>query len=278
MKIMSIGMIRAGAMCRGVAAAALAIAPAPVPAQSTVAASAAPPSQTLEEIVVTARKQQVDLQDAPVAISVVTGQDFERANVVKLDNFNGYVPGLTVAKNDGAGRVVAIRGLCWETAQNLSTQPSVLVYMDGVYLANPLSFGTDLGVLQSVEVYRGPQGTEFGQGTTGGAINLIMKKPDFSKVSGSVNVSAGTYDLFSTRGSLNIPLSDNLAVLATVQHYKHDGFSEIKGGALDGYGEDDANSTGGSASLMWKPAGNASVYLSAYLSRSDQHAAAPKSE
>ena len=120
--------------------------------------------------------------------------------------------------------------------------------------------------------------TEFGQGTTGGAINLIMKKPDFSKVSGSVNVSAGTYDLFSTRGSLNMPLSDNLAVLATVQHYKHDGFSEIKGGALDGYGEDDANSTGGSASLTWKPASNVSVYLSAYLSRSDQHAAAQKSE
>ncbi len=278
MKIMSIGMIRAGAMCHCVAAAALAISSAPVLAQSTVAASAAPPAQTLEEIVVTARKQQVDLQDAPVAISVVTGQDFERANVVKLDNFNGYVPGLTVAKNDGAGRVVAIRGVGWETAQNLSTQPSVLVYMDGVYLANPLSFGTDLGELQSAEVYRGPQGTEFGQGTTGGAINLIMKKPDFSKVSGNVNVSAGNYNLFSTHGSLNVPLSEDLAVFATLQHYRHDGFSEIKGGALDGYGEDDANSTGGSAAMMWKPASNWSVYLSAYLSNSNQHAAAQKSE
>ena len=278
MKIMSIGKIRARVACRCVATVALAISTAPVLAQSTAAASSGSQAQTLEEIVVTARKLQVDLQDAPVAISVVTGQEFDRANVGRLDNFNGYVPGLTVAKNDGAGRVVAIRGVGWETAQNLSTQPSVLVYMDGVYLANPLSFGTDLGELQSVEVYRGPQGTEFGQGTTGGAINLIMKKPDFTRVSGKLNVSAGTYDLFSTRGSLNMPLADNLAVMATVQHYKHDGFSEIKGGALDGYGEDDANSTGGSASLMWKPASNWSIYLSAYLSNSNQHAAAQKSE
>jgi iron complex outermembrane receptor protein len=255
------------------------IAPTPVPAQSIAAApAAAAPAQTLEEIIVSARKQQVDLQDAPVAISVVNGQDFERANVVKLDNFNGYVPGLTVAKNDGAGRVVAIRGVGWETAQNLSTQPSVLVYMDGVYLANPLSFGTDLGELQSVEVYRGPQGTEFGQGTTGGAINLVMKKPDFSRLSGRVSVTGGTYDLFSTHDSLNIPLADNVALRGTVQRYTHRGFSEIRGGTENGYGEDNANSYGGSGSLLWKPAADFSIFLSAYFSNSNQHAAAQKSE
>src|SRR5258706_5008014 len=194
MKIMSIGWIRATVAYRWVATVALAISTASALAQSTSPASAGSQAQPLEEIGVTARKLQVDLQDAPVAISVVIGQDFDRANVGKLDNFNGYVPGLTIAKNDGAGRVVAIRGVGWETAQNLSTQPSVLVYMDGVYLANPLSFGTDLGVLQSVEVYRGPQGTEFGQGTTGGAIKPITKKTEFSKGSGNVNMRARSYE------------------------------------------------------------------------------------
>ena len=91
--------------------------------------------KVLDEITVTARKQEVDLQEAPVAVSVVSGTDFERANIVKLDNLNGYVPGLMITKNDGAGRVVSIRGVGWETAQNLSTQPSILVYLDGVYLA-----------------------------------------------------------------------------------------------------------------------------------------------
>jgi iron complex outermembrane recepter protein len=281
---MGVGTCRGYTAWRTILAVALASAAGPVAAQAAASVSSATSvqtaasAQTLEEIIVTARKRQVELQDAPVAISVMSGQDFARSNIGRLDNFNGYVPGLAVAKNDGAGRVVAIRGVGWETAQNLSTQPSVLVYMDGVYLANPLSFGTELGELQDVEVYRGPQGTEFGQGTTGGAINLIMKKPDFSAISGRVSVAGGSYDLFSTHDSLNIPLADNLAFLGTVQRYTHSGFSEIKGGAADGYGEDDANSYGGSGSLLWKPAASVSVCLSAYLSRSNQHAAAQKSE
>ncbi len=123
----------------------------------------------IEEITVTARKREVNLQDAPIAVTAVSGKDFDRSNVVKLDNFNGYSPGLVVAKNDGAGRVVSIRGIGWETAQNLTSLPSVLAYVDGIYLANPLSMGLDLGELERVEVFRGPQGTEFGQGTTGGA-------------------------------------------------------------------------------------------------------------
>ena len=66
----------------------------------------------------------------------MSGEDFERSNITRLDNFNAYVPGLSVTKNDGAGRVVSIRGVGWETAQNLSTQPSVLLYMDGIYIAS----------------------------------------------------------------------------------------------------------------------------------------------
>ena len=120
----------------------------------------------LEEVLVTARRRQVAIEEAPIAVSALSGEDFDKSNVVKLDNFNGYVPGLLIAKNDSAGRVVTIRGIGWETAQNLTTQPSVLSYIDGIYLANPLAMGLDLGEIERVEVFRGPQGTEFGQGTT----------------------------------------------------------------------------------------------------------------
>lgn len=233
-------------------------------------------SQGLDEVIVTARKQQVDLQKAPIAVSAVSGEDFERSNVVRLDNFNGYVPGLTISKNDGAGRVVSIRGVGWETAQNLSTQPSVLVYMDGIYVANPLSMGTDLADLERVEVFRGPQGTEFGQGTTGGAINLVMKKPSLEGYSGDVDLSYGTFDLFRARGALNVPLGDNAAVRGSIQRYKRDGFAEIEGGALDGYDLDNADSVTGTLSLLWEPADNFSVRLNAFLQDSDQHAAAQK--
>jgi iron complex outermembrane receptor protein len=148
----------------------------------------------LEEVTVTAKKTEVTLQDAAIAVSVTTGDDFDASNIMKLDNFNGYVPGLVVAKNDGAGRVVTIRGVGWETSQNLASQPSVLTYVDGIYLANPLSMGLDLGEVERVEVFRGPQGTEFGQGTTGGAINLVSKRPTLGEMGGYVDLGYGNYN------------------------------------------------------------------------------------
>ncbi len=230
----------------------------------------------LEVITVTAQRRQMDIQDAPLAVSVFSGDDFDQSNVVRLDNFNGYVPGLTIAKNDGAGRAVSIRGVGWETAQNLSTQPSVLMYVDGVYMANPLAIGTDLGDLERVEVFRGPQGTEFGQGTTGGAINLVTIRPSFEDVSGNVEVSTGTYNLIRARGALNLPLNDNTAIRVSVQKYSHDGYTQVSGGALDGYELDDANSITGKLSLLWEPSESMSVYLSAFLHDSDQNAAAQR--
>jgi iron complex outermembrane receptor protein len=241
------------------------IAPLPALAQSV-----------LEEIVVSARKREVSLQDAPIAVSVLSGADFDKSNVVRLDNFNGYVPGLVVAKNDGAGRVVTIRGIGWETAQNLTTQPSVLTYIDGIYLANPLAMGLDLGDLERVEVFRGPQGTEFGQGTTGGSINIVTKKPHFDKLEGSVELSYGTYDNIRGRASINVPLSDTWAFRAAVQKYERDGFSEIEGGELDGYDLDDADSFTGKLAVLWQPSEDFSAHAQVFIHDADHGAAAQK--
>ena len=240
-----------------------------LPASLAVAQESA---DNLDEIVVTAQRRQVDIQSAAIAVSVTSGEDLDRSNIRSLDDFNGYVPGLTVTKNDGAGRVVSIRGVGWETAQNLSTQPSVLLYIDGVYIANPISMGSILNDLERVEVFRGPQGTEFGQGATGGAINLVTKRPHFDAFGGDIDVGFGTFNSIRAAGSLNMPLSDNAAIRASLQSYTRDGFAEIEGGALD----DDADSLSGRLSLLWEPNEDWSVYVSALLQDSDQHAAAQK--
>ena len=241
-----------------------------------IAALPALAQAVLEEVVVTARKHEVSLQDAPLAVSVLSGADFDKSNVVRLDNFNGYVPGLVVAKNDGAGRVVTIRGIGWETAQNLTTQPSVLTYIDGIYLANPLAMGLDLGDLERVEVFRGPQGTEFGQGTTGGSINIVTRKPHFDNLEGSVELSYGTYDNIRGRASINVPLSDTWAFRAAVQKYERDGFSEIEGGELDGYDLDDADSFTGKLAVLWQPSEDFSAHAQVFIHDADHHAAAQK--
>ena len=245
----------------------------PLSGVSTVSSAAI----KLEEIIITARKQEVALQDAAIAVSVLSGEDFEKSNIVKLDNFNGFVPGLVVAKNDGAGRIITIRGVGWETAQNIASQPSVLTYIDGIYLANPLSAGLDLGELERIDVYRGPQGTEFGQGTTGGSINMVTKKPDLEGLSGYLAGDYGTYNTIKARGAINIPLGDRAAVRASIQKYTRDGFAEISGGALDGYDLDDADSTSSRAALLWKPSETLSVLAQVFYHDSDQHAAAQKS-
>ncbi len=232
--------------------------------------------EVLEEIIVTARKREVNIQTAPIAVSAVSGEDFAASNIVKLDNFNGYVPGLLISKNDGAGRVASIRGVGWETLQSLSTQPSVLTYIDGVYLANPLSMGLDLGMVERIEVLRGPQGTEFGQGATGGAINIITKKPHLNHTGGTVALSYGAYDHHKEVGDVNLALGSNVAVRATVQNYERDGYSEIKGGAYDGYQLDDGKSTSGNLALLWQPSEKVSVRLAGFFNDSDQHGAAQK--
>ena len=231
---------------------------------------------TLEEIIVRARTQEVNLQDAPVAVSVLSGDNIVKSNIRKLDDFNAYVPGLVVAKNDGAGRVVNIRGVGWETAQALTTQPSVLAYIDGVFLANPLAMGLFFGELERIEVFRGPQNTEFGQGTTGGAINLVTKKPELDGVKGYLQAGYGTYNAQELQGMINVPLSDTLALRVTAQSFERDGFAEIEGGDLDGYDLDDADALMGKVGLLWQPSDQLSVRAQVVAQDSDQGGAAQK--
>ena len=230
----------------------------------------------LEEIRVTARRSEIALQDAAVAVSVVSGEAFDRSNIVRLDNLNAYVPGLVVAKNDGAGRIVTIRGIGWETTQNLSTQPSVLSYVDGAYLANPLSMGLDLGEIERIEVYRGPQGTEFGQGATGGAVNVVTVKPALGETTAGVELGLGTFDTVKGRVAVNVPLGATAALRASVQKYRRDGFAEIVGGELHGYPLDDADSITARLALRVKPATNWLIDVQVSSQTSAQNAAAQK--
>ncbi len=250
-------------------AAALA---APLAAQS----EADDARDVLEEITVTARKREVALQEAPIAVATFDGDALDRVGIVKLDDFNSFVPGLLVGKNDGAGRVVAIRGIGWETAQNLSTQPGVLVYVDGVYMANPLALGIDLGEIERVEVLRGPQGTEFGQSATGGAVNIITKKAVLEQRDGFLDLQIGDYGLVNARAGANIALGNRAALAFSLQKHDRDGYAEIRGGALDGYELDDADSATAHLSLKWRPQDHLQVELGAFWQDADHHGAAQK--
>ncbi len=247
-----------------------------IPSLLTADENGAGDSLVLEEITVTARRAEVALAEATTSVAVVSGEAFGDHGIEQLDRLNGWAPGLMVSRNDGAGRVASIRGVGWETAQNLSTQPSVLLYLDGVYVANPLAYGLFLGELERIEIFRGPQGTEFGQGTTGGAINLVTRRPEGS-FGGAARLELGNYRHRQGSVAFEAPLGEEAAVRLAGRRLVRDGFARIEGGALDGYQLDDADAWSGHLAADWAPTASTSVRLTAFSHRSDQHGAAQKS-
>ena len=130
-----------------------------------------------EEVMVTAEKRSESLQDISQAITALSDSDIEDKNINSFVDLSAIVPGVTVAKNEGYKTVISIRGVGNETNQNAIAAPSVAFHMDGIFVASPFALQTDFIDVERIEVLRGPQGTLFGQNSTGGAINVIIKKP-----------------------------------------------------------------------------------------------------
>ena len=126
-----------------------------------------------EEVIVTAEKRDESLQDVSQAVTAITDTEIEAKNITSFVDLTAVVPGVTVAKNEGYKTVISIRGVGNETNQNAIAAPSVAYHMDGIFIASPFSLQTDFLDVERIEVLRGPQGTLFGQNSTGGAINVI---------------------------------------------------------------------------------------------------------
>src|SRR5882724_7211877 len=143
-----------------------------------VFASAGDASDTIETVLVSARKQSEDSQRVPMPITVLTGQALSDSNDTQIQQLPLKVPGLTVTGSNSRQIVFALRGLGNNpTSDGLSS--SVGVYMDGVYLDRPGMAAFDLLDIAQVEVLRGPQGTLFGKNTTAGAITITTMAPEF---------------------------------------------------------------------------------------------------
>ena len=136
----------------------------------------------LEEIVVTARKREESLQDAPISITAFTADSLRARQVESIGQIAEATPNLvfdttnaTIGSSNSAQ--VFIRGV-GQLDYTLNTDPGVGIYVDGVYVSRSVGSVLDLVDAQTVEVLRGPQGTLFGRNTIGGAINITSRKPD----------------------------------------------------------------------------------------------------
>lgn len=234
-------------------------------------------SAVIAEIVVTGEKQQTSLQKAPLAISVVSGDDMLKANIREVNDLNGSVPGLTIAKNEGTERIISLRGIGYETPQVTTSQPGVAFHIDGIYISHVMALNQDMLDVERVEVLRGPQGTVFGQASTGGAINVIPKRPELGGTSGMVSASYGNYDFARGVASINLPLGETLAVRGSAQYLRHDGYAQATKGANGNYELSDANDFGARLALLWEPSERFSALLAGQMFRADRAPAAQKS-
>jgi iron complex outermembrane receptor protein len=196
-------------------------------------------TNVIEEVFVTAEKRSESLQDISQAVTALSDQDIESKNIESMVDLSAIVPGVTVSKNEGYKTVISIRGIGNETNQNAIAAPSVAFHMDGIFVASPFALQTDFIDVDRIEVIRGPQGTLFGQNSTGGAINVISKKPSMNESFGKSDITFGNYGLSKFRSSNNIPLGQNIASRISFAINERDGFSD---NIITGQDLDDASS------------------------------------
>jgi iron complex outermembrane recepter protein len=229
------------------------------PAVAEQAASGAQnePSNALEEITVTARKREENLQQVPVSVTAVTTADLEARSVASLSDVAHSVPNINfqqVVIGGSADSVIYIRGI-GQSDTVITADPGVGEYLDGVYLGRVQGIDLDMLDMERIEVLRGPQGTLFGKNTIGGAINLVSARPDASTdhVSGQMEAIGGSFDRADGIANINIPLiQDKLAIRFAVASRNSDGYAR----RTDGEELADTGKLSGRISALYTPTSN----------------------
>ena len=194
------------------------------------AAAVADGTVVLDEVTVTAQKRVQSLQETPISIEVFNTERLELRGIEGLQELAAQVPNMTVEPfpTHNATLRMFIRGVGPNDAQ-LTQDPAVGVYVDGVYIARAVGLALDVADLERIEVLRGPQGTLYGRNTTGGAVNLITKRPSTGLFSMTHKLTLGERNQRLGKSSLNLPLGDSLAVKLAVLAHQRDGYVENTG-------------------------------------------------
>lgn len=181
--------------------------------------------RVLEEVIVTVNRIEENLQDVSGTVQAFSASDLERIGIGSdFANLQYGVPGLQIAKQEGKLEIY-LRGI-GSADSDFSSDPSIAVHYNGVYLPRPRGIGPLFFDSQRVEVNKGPQGTLRGRNATGGTINIISNRPDFEELGGYVQGGIGNYNNQELEGVLNVPVSDTLAVRLAGWARKHDGLYE----------------------------------------------------
>ena len=187
----------------------------------------APSSGSLEEITVTARRVEENLQDTPLAVSVFSGDELTERQVFETTELDQLVPNLQFADNaplagNNSSSQVFIRGI-GQTDPTSTVDPGVGLYLDNIYIGTAVGGTMTLRDIQSIQVLRGPQGTLFGRNTIGGAILVTTVEPG-DEFGGTFRGGFGSDSLIDAFAAFDAPFSDNVKSRFSVGMRQQDGY------------------------------------------------------
>jgi iron complex outermembrane receptor protein len=229
----------------------------------------------LEEIVVTARRREENINSVPVAITALSGDELRRKNIQTAADLQNYVPSLSVSSSVTRDDFTfAIRGM----GPTGGSGPGAVLAGGGggvvAYFAEVPTNAAGPGLfydLENVQVAKGPQGTLFGKNTTGGVILFVPRKPtnDFE---GFIEASGGNYNMKSATAAINVPVvDDRLLVRFAAQVQKRDGFTVDRGPIFPGKDYDNRDYWAARLSVVWRPIESVENYTIFSAFHSNEH-------
>lgn len=176
----------------------------------------------LEIIEVTAQYKKQALQDVPISATVFNRNLIERLHLENSTQIANFSAGVSYSEFAPGQALLAMRGIV-SADDGAAIDSSVVVFVDGIYLGRLANLNLALLDIERIEVLRGPQGTLFGRNAIGGAINIISKKPEFSK-NAQLSITQGSYNLATTDFSAGTNVSNNTAFRLAFQQNSRDGY------------------------------------------------------
>jgi iron complex outermembrane receptor protein len=214
----------------------------------------------LEEVIVYARRREERVEDAPIAISVRSGEALREASAQLLADVGRDVPNVRMVSSPQSVSAldVTMRGQTVNRSA-IVFDPAVGLYIDGVYVANGQGAMATLLDVDSVELVRGSQGTLSGRNNTGGSILLQTRRPELDRPAAEVAVAGGDYGQFMERAILNLPLGSEFAVRFAYQGNERSGFgSSLASGQRN---LEDQHRYQARIGALWKPGDATDAYF-----------------
>ena len=203
------------------------------------------------DIIVTARRREESIQDVPISVSSLSGDQLRRSGVTDAQSLQYATPSLSITSAQSQRNTVAfaLRGQRTQETQ-LFTDPPVGTYFAEVVQPRPYGFGKTFYDLQSVQVLKGVQGTLFGRNMTGGAVLVEPKHPELGAFSGEVRGQYGNYEMKDLYAVVNIPVGDTFAIRIAGKTHERNGWAKE---VTTGRDYDNQNFDTFRISTLWEP-------------------------